>query len=222
MNLDRRTLIAAAAAVFAAPSAVLAADEAKPVPLKKVFPYFDLYLGIPAADRTRFALVYYLKINGKPAVGQTLWAVSASGARTALTTGADGRFTKLPSLVDLKSGTLDVQKARASDKYGISMEIQPLVRLTETVSAADLIAAMDQCNAAIRKKAGLIGLAIPKMEQVVFPHGEGTVVLTGGKTAAMSLVRTAPAFKPAVHPGAVAVKFTKVPARALLAGGKAK
>lgn len=220
MTLDRRALIVSAAAL-AVPVVAVAADR-KTVPLKKVFPYYDLYLGIPAAERTRFALVYYLKINGKPAAGQTLWAVSAGGVRTALTTGPDGRFARLPGLADLQGGTLDVEKARASDQYGVSMEMQPLVRLTETVAAADLVAAMDQCNAAIRKKAGLIGLAVPKMEQVVFPQGAGLVVLPGGGTAPMSTVRAAPAFRPAAHPGAVAVRFSKIPGRALLAGGKAK
>ncbi len=221
MTLDRRTLLTAAVA-FAVPAVAFADDKKKPAPLKKVFPYYDLYLGIPAAERTKFALVYYLKINGKAAAGQTLWAVSATGVRTALTTGPDGRFTKMPSLADMKTGTVDAQKAKPTDQYAVSMEMQPLVRLSETVPAADLTAAMEQCNTAIRKRAGVIGFAVPRMEQIVFPNGAGAVVLAGGNTAPMPLVRTAPAFKPAAHPGAVAVKFSRVPARALMAGGKAR
>ena len=71
MTLNRRGMILSVTALAMAPGAALAADKQKPPPpAKKVFPYYDLYLGIPAAERTRFVMNYYLRVNGKPATGQ--------------------------------------------------------------------------------------------------------------------------------------------------------
>eukprot|EP01041_Mallomonas_annulata_P024831 gene24831-45722_t len=62
---SRRTLLTLMGALALAPSAALAADG-KQVDAKKVFPYLDAYLKLPAADRSRFRLAYYVKSNGKP------------------------------------------------------------------------------------------------------------------------------------------------------------
>jgi hypothetical protein len=219
MILNRRGMILSAAALAAAPGAALAADKKAPPPARKVFPYYDLYLGIPPAERTRFVMAYYLKVNGKPAGGQALYLVTPGGGRTLLTQAADGRFTRLPTLAELKDGVLDADKKAASDKFSISMEMQPVVRLGETMATPDLVAALEQCNAAIRKKAGVIGFAAPKMEQVIFVGaGTGQAVLDGGRTAPLPAFKAMPFYRPADLPGAQALKFARVPARAILAG----
>ena len=219
MSLDRRTLILSAAALAVSPGVALAADKKGPPPAKKVFPYYDIYLGIPAAERTRFVMAYYLKVNGKPAGGQTLYVVMPGGARTLLTQAADGRFTRLPTLAELKDGVLDIDKKAEADKFSISMEMQPVARVGETMTTVDLVAALDQCNTAIRKRAGVIGFAVPKMEQVLFPNaGSGQAVLAGGKTAALPVFKGMPYYRPSEIAGAQSLKFAKVPARAILTG----
>ncbi|ATQ43952.1 hypothetical protein [Caulobacter mirabilis] len=212
-------MILSAAAFAAAPVLARAADKGELVPAKKIFPFYDLYLGIPAAERSRFAMAYYLMLNGKPTAGHTLWLVGAGGARTALPVGADGRIQKLPSLADLKANaTVDPGKRQDSDKFQISMEMQPLVQLDTELPAADLAAAIEQCNAAIRKKAGLIGFAAPKMEQVVFVGASGgQAVLAGGKTVPLPVMKGLPVYQPAALAGAQVLKFAKAPTRALLA-----
>lgn len=218
MTLDRRTLVLTAAALVAAPGLALAADKKRP-PARKVFPYYDLYLGIPAAERSRFVMAFYLKVNGKPAGGQNLYVVMPGGARTLLTQAADGRFTRLPTLAELKDGVLDVDKQNAADKFSISMEMQPVARLGETMTTADLTAALEQCNTAIKTRAGVIGFAVPKMEQVIFAGAaSGAAVLAGGKTAPLPLFKGMPFYRPAEMAGAQALKFAKAPARAILAG----
>lgn len=224
MTPSRRGLILSAAA-FAASAPVLAHAAAKgeTVAAKKIFPFYDLYLGIPAAERSRFVMAYYLKINGKTAAGHTLWLIGASGARTALPVGPDGRIQKLPTLADFKAGaTIDPAKREDAEKFSIAMEMEALVRPGETIAAADLVAAIDQCNAAIRKKAGLIGFAAPKMEQAVFVGvSAGQAVLAGGKTVPLPVTKGLPVYQPAALPGVQALKFAKAPSRVFLAG-KAK
>lgn len=218
MTLDRRTLIVSAAALATTPGLAMAADKKAP-PVRKVFAYYDVYLGVPPAERSRFVMTYYLKVNGKPAGGQNLYLVMPGGARTLLTQAADGRFTRLPTLAELKDGVLDVDRKNPTDKFSISMEMQPVVRLGETVAAADLVAALDQCNSAIRKRAGVIGFAVPRMEQVIFVGaGSGSAALAGGKAAPLPLFKGMPFYRPSDLAGAQTLKFAKAPARAILAG----
>ncbi|MDP2258664.1 MAG: hypothetical protein Q8J89_02970 [Caulobacter sp.] len=224
MSTTRRGLILTAAALAAAPGAAMAADDKKKPgpPLKKVFPYYDLYLGIPAAERSRFVMAYYLKVNGKPTSGQNLYVVMPGGARTLLTQAADGRVTRMPTLAEMKDGILDVDRKNPTDKFSVAMEMQPVVRLGETVATADLVAAIEQCNTAIRKRAGVIGFAVPKMEQVLFAGAGSGQSIAGDRVSPLPAFKAYVAFKPADHAGAQSLKFGKAPVRALLAGGKLK
>ncbi|MBP7705236.1 MAG: hypothetical protein KA105_08120 [Caulobacter sp.] len=224
MSLNRRGLILTAAAAATLPSLASAADKKKPdPPARKVFPFYDLYLGIPAAERTRFAMHYYLRLNGKPTSGQAIYVVMPNGSRTLLTQAADGRITRMPTLAELKDGVIDADERSESDKYSVSMELQPIVRLGETMSAGDLQAALEQCNTAIRKRAGVIGFAVPKMEQVLFVGaGSGQALTSAGKATTLPVFKTMVAYKPADQAGAQSLKFARVPTRAMLAGGKLK
>ena len=221
MTQNRRGLILSAAAfALAAPTLSLAADKKKPSPpARKVFPYYDLYLGIPAAERTRFVLAYYLFLNGKPASGQAIYVIQPNGTRTLLAQAPDGRITRMPTLAELKDGVVDGDRSNEDHKFSISMQMQPVVRLAETMPVADLVAAIDQCNTAIRKRAGVIGFAAPKMEQVMFVGaGSGQAVLAGGKTVALPTFKGMPFYRPAALPGVQSLTFAKAPTRALLAG----
>lgn len=222
MTLSRRGLILTAAAAAALPSVSFAADRKKPPPAKKVFPYYDLYLGIPAAERTRFVMNYYLRLNGKPTSGQGLYVVMPNGSRTLLTQAADGRITRMPTLAELKDGVIDADERQETDKYSLSMELQPVLRLGETVSVADVQAAIEQCNTAIKKRAGLIGFAVPRMEQVLFAGAGTGQAIAGAKVSPLPVFKAYVAYKPADHVGAQSLKFARPPARALLAGGKLK
>lgn len=222
MSLSRRDLILTAAAAAALPSLAWADDKKQPdPPVKKVFRFYDVYLGIPAAERSRFAMNYYLKVNGKPASGQDIFVVMPGGARVLLAQAADGRLTRMPTLAEWKDGVLVANKKAQGDKFSLTMELNPLVKLGETIATADIQAAIDQCNAAVKKRAGVIGFAVPKMEQVLFA-GAGSGQALGAKTTALPVFKSYVAYKPADHPGAQSLKFAKAPVRAQLAGGKLK
>ena len=94
-----------------------------------------------------------------------------------------------------------------------------MLRLGETVSVADVQAAIDQCNAAIRKRAGVIGFAVPKMEQVLFVGaGSGLALRAGGGTAPLPAFKAMPFYRPAELTGVQTLKFARAPTRAILAG----
>ncbi len=85
-----------------------AAKRAEPLKLGKIFPYYDAYLRIPAAERTRFQLGYFLMQNGRPAAGAPVFAVD-NGTRTPIAVGPDGRMTP-PPLALLRSKTATARK----------------------------------------------------------------------------------------------------------------
>jgi len=220
MSLTRRSLALAALAAAAAGPA-FAADGPEGIPAKKMFPFLDLYLGIPAQDRTKFVMAYYLRQNGKPASGVTLTLIGANGARSPIPVGPDGRLQRTPALADLKDGQITLVKADPASKFQLSMELQPATRMADALPAGELAASITQCKAAIKAKAGVIGFAAPKIEQVVFAGvPAGTAVFADGRTAALPLFKGMPAWDPAAMPGVASLKFAKAPSRAMLAGKK--
>lgn len=218
MTLTRRGLTGVALATLAAGPA-FAADAQRTFPAKKMFPFLDLYLGIPPADRSRFVLAYYLRRDGKSATGVTLTLIGASGARSTIPIGADGRLLKTPSIIDLKAGQIVIEKGDPAAKFQLTMEMQATTRMAEALPAGELAAAIAQCRAAIKAKAGVIGFAAPKIEQVAFAGVTGgSAVFADGRVAALPLYKGMPAYDPAAWAGVVSLKFARVPSRALLAG----
>lgn len=222
MSLNRRDLVLTAAAVAALPASALAADKKGPPPANKVFRFWDLYLGIPAAERSRFAMNFYLHLNGKPTTGQPVYLVMPGGGRTLLTQAADGRITRMPTLAEWKDGVVEADERNEKDRYSLPMELNPIVRLGETVATSDLQASIDQCNSAIRRRAGVIGFAVPKMEQVLFAGAGSGQAVAGAKATPLPVFKSYVAYKPADQAGAQSLRFAKAPVRALLAGGKLK
>lgn len=215
MTLHRRLFLAAGLAAAAGPAL---AEPPRTVPAKKIFPYLDLYLSIPPAERTRFTLGYYLKRDGKPFSGAGFVLLGPGGSRTPLPLAANGRFTRTPSLADLKADAQVEVPPAGQGRFQLSMEMEPLIAMAQTMNAGDFAAAIDQCAAAIRKKAGLLGFAVPKISQVAFVGvPAGSAVLPGGRAAALPLVKAMPAYSPSALPGATELRFAKAPARAVLA-----
>lgn len=218
MSLTRRGLAGVALAALAA-GPVLAADGPKTIPAKKLFPFLDLYLGIPPADRSRFVLAYYLRSNGKPATGVVVTLIGASGARATIPVGPDGRLLKTPSIADLKGGQISIARSDPAAKFQLTMEMQAVARMAEALPAAELAAAVAQCRAAIKARAGVIGFAAPKIEQVAFAGVTGgSALFADGRTAPLPLYKGMPAYDPAALAGAVSLTFPRAPSRALLAG----
>jgi hypothetical protein len=204
--IARRTLLLAAAAAMLAGSA-LAAE--KVVEAKKMFPYLEAFLKLPAAERTRFSLTYVFRQDGHPA-SQAMWIVEGA-TRTPLRL-VEGRVQRLPTLAQLEDGKIAIA-ADPATKFSVAMDALPAAPPAAEMDARDLAAAVAQAEAGVRKLAGPLGFMAPKITEALF-HGAsgGKVRFADGRRAALPLDKGTPAFNPANLPGAVSVRFQKAPA----------
>jgi hypothetical protein len=215
--MRRRHVLALLAAAAAAPGSALA-DDAKQ-PLTKAFAFLDAYLGLPAAQRSRFYLAYRATRDKRPVSGVQAAIVAPGGARTPVAFDGAGRVTHLPSLAELKSGA-SFEPVGAPFKLGL--ELRYAGAASAHIDPAELIAALAQTNAAIAKLAGVMAAVVPKLTTAFFPDsGGGQAVLADGRTApllvfAAPMVGMVPYFEPAAAVGAKAVLLTRAPSRILL------
>jgi hypothetical protein len=100
-GLSRRAALAAGLSLLMVSGAAAQQKEGPP-PIKSVFKYLDAYWKIPAAERSRFTLAYYMKgLNGGAPAGVKMYVVQG-GERTALDIASNGRV-ELPTLAMLNS-----------------------------------------------------------------------------------------------------------------------
>jgi hypothetical protein len=218
--MRRRDLLALVAASLAAPGAALADDNR--VALSKAFPMLEAYLGVPAAERSRFYLAYRAVRDKRPTsdaraaiVGPGSGAVPLGFDRSGFVT------TRLPSLAELKGGG---EFVIAGQPFKLQPEARCAIAPSARIEAGELAAAIAQANAAIAKAAGPLAAIIPKMTAVFFPDAAGGhAVLADGRQTPLP-VFNAPNFgmvaffEPAKAPTARAVAFAKPPSRVLLGG----
>ena len=134
MSQTRRVLIASALALAAVPA--WAADK-KSVEVGKAFPYLENYWKLPAGERSRFAVVYYLKRDGRPAAGLK-GAIVMGATRIPVSISATGRVAPLPTLAQIRGGAKIEFDVPAETRFSMSMQIEPTARPAVEMSAPDL------------------------------------------------------------------------------------
>ncbi len=199
------------AGLLALAVATPAGAEERRVPVKKVFPYLDAYLRIPAGQRSRFVPVYVFA-KTRPT---GLWVVEGA-ARMPLPIGADGRVLRLPTGEQMERGEVLVSGADKA-RYSVRLEMHPLIAPAAEMDAASLAAAVAQAGAAVKAFAGPLSFAAPKFSGVLFQGGaQGEVIYADGRRATLPLDKGVARFNPADHPGARVVHFTKAPASLII------
>ncbi|MDO1557837.1 hypothetical protein Q0812_00155 [Brevundimonas sp. 2R-24] len=206
-NISRRTLVAGIAIAAAGPA--LAQDAPRTVAVRRVFPYLDRYLGLPANQRDRFTLAYYVTRNDQPARGLTGY-ILLNGARTPITVGQDGR-APMPSLAQWRDGQIGFDVPPGTS-LGVNMEMQPNVPASQAISAPALAAALEQAAVAMRRAAGVLGFAAPRLDAVIL-RGAGSARVEGGAGGALPLRGGHPYFKPSDYPGAALIRASRRPER---------
>ena len=230
MTTKRRAALAALSILLACAAAGEApaqaqsrgtAPAAKAAPkVKSLFPYWENYQRIPAAERSRFQLAYRLLSNDKPATDIALFAVDGA-RREPIAVSADGRV-RPPSLDFFRSKTavLDASGARGR-KMEVNLELLASAPApAREIEAGEVSATLNQANTAIRKAAGIVGLVAPKMGRVVFTGaGAGEMVDAQGRRTPLPMQagESGPYFQPAAAPGARRVVLARAPSRIMLA-----
>lgn len=212
MTTTRRAALTGLAALLPLALAGEAMAKSKAIEIGKLFPFLDLYLGIPAADRTRFTLAYFYKMEAGGPMTMTL--VAKDGTRTPLPLGPDGRVNRLPTLAEIKSKAMIELNAPDGSKFKGQMMMLAKVSPAATMSVTELNAAVTQCQAAIKAKAGLIGFAAPKIKRVVLHGaGSGTAIDAKGASRPLPVIAGAPSYDPELMPGMVTLKLARAPSR---------
>ena len=205
-HASRRTMLAGAFALICAAQAA-AAD--KLVDPKKVFSYLDAYLKLPAAERSRFKINYYLHVGPAPLTAP-VWLVEGA-KRTPIPLRADGRVERLPTLAQLDAAKLQFG-VEPGTKLGCTVGIETIALPAAEMDAREVAAALVQAAAGVRKAAGIMAMAMPKLTQVSFPGvPSGEIVMADGKRAPMPLLKGVPSFTPTDFPAAKTLRFPKAP-----------
>lgn len=212
MTTTRRAALTGLAALLPLSLAGEAFAKSKAIEIGKLFPYLDLYLGIPASDRTKFTIAYFYRIEAGGPMTMTL--VGADGTRTPLPLGPDGRVNRLPTLADIKAKAKIEMAAPDGSKFKGQIMMLARVAPAAAMSATDLAAAISQCQLAIKAKAGLIGFAAPKIKRVVLHGaGSGTAIDANGVSKPLPVTAGAPSYDPELMPGIVTLKLARAPSR---------
>jgi hypothetical protein len=207
-DTSRRTILLGALAL-AVPAAASAAMTDKLVDPKKAFTYLDAYLKLPPAERSRFRINYYFHIGGQPLTAP-VWIVEGA-RRTPVPLRADGRVERLPTLAQLDSAKLQFGVEEGT-KLGCTIGIETIAPPAAEMDAREVAAALAQAAVGVKKAAGIMAMAMPKLSQVSFPGvASGEVVMADGKHAPLPLLKGVPSFKPTDFPAAKTLRFPKAP-----------
>lgn len=210
-----KTIPVAALLVWLAAPAAMAQPAAGAAPraveASRIFPYLDKYWSLPPAERSRFTPTYYLRQDGHAARDVSL-SLARGGTREPLPVAGDGRVERLPSAGDVAAKLPVMVDAPKGAKLSSGMELEATLRPATELPAGELVAAIDQSNAAIHRFAGLLGFAAPHMSRVVFRGpASGVAILADGRTVPLANSAAGLAFDPALVKGARTIRLASAP-----------
>ena len=204
--------LAALGLVSTAQAQTALGEGVRQVPVKKLFPYFDLYLGLPPQDRDGFHLEYLVKSSEtsvRPRMVYTLGSV-----RTPIQLDSKGKILTMPDMTMLQQGKVEVPAT--SPRGEIVLNLEPVVPLSRTIPANAVSNSISDYAKAI-SRAGPLALAIPKLTGIAFRGvASGQVVFADGRKVSLPVERGHPVFRPSQSTmrGAVSLEFPAVPSRA--------
>ena len=214
MSLSRRFVLITLA--VAAVATMAAAPPQKSVPTSKAFPYLENYLKLPPAERSRFTMGYFLTLGGKPATSVKAWLVDGA-KRTPMTIGADGRVLRMPNLGELERKATVELEVSPDAKFGLQLQMEPLVTRGPEMDAQALAAAAVQADAAVKKAAGVLGFAAPHMTRVYFKDASGgEAVFADGHAVKLGVLKGFAFYDIEAERGAKTIRFSKAPTLAMI------
>jgi len=175
----------------------------------KAFPFAANYQRLPAADRSRFTAAYYFRVGGQPLTAPA-WIVT-DGQRVALPLDANGRAGRLPTLAELDHGKLEIA-IDAQTKLSVNLTVEPAIAPAADLDAQELALAIAQAATGSKKAAGLLALALPRFDDVIFVGaGSGEIEFADGHKAPLPMVKGHPAYTPSAQPNARRIHLARTP-----------
>ena len=208
--MNRRSLALMAAVALLAPATSAFAAN-KTLTAQRLYRYYDNYLALPAAERSHFTVGYILTQDGKP-LSAPVWMVDGA-RRTPIPLSSDGRMLRLPTAAELASAKVEIGIDETA-KIGLSLGPEASGPRATDLDAHDLASAVSQAASGMKKMAGIMALAVPKVQEVAFVgSGSGEVEFSDGHRAALPLVKGAPTYNPANQPNAKRIHLAKPPTK---------
>jgi hypothetical protein len=182
------------------------------------------YLNLPVAQRNLFNVYYIVRIKNA-APGTVTAELLDQGKVSPIHFASDGRVSPLPTRDQLNRGAKVVFHAPKQASYAMKVRVFSTQPIARDYDAAGLAAGVRQANTALTHIAGIMAMAVPKLDRVYFPGGVGgTVRMSDGKEMPLPKALAGddypagtPYFVPAKMPSAAHITLTKAPEAAMLA-----
>lgn len=185
-------------------------SEARTIPIKRAFQFYDLYTSLPPQDRDGFRLSY--KLKAAPGSPRPQLSYVLANARTPIELAPDGTVLNMPSAALYANGNIDVPAGQG--RLSIGLDLHPIIPLGPSIAVTSVSNALNDYRAALRR-AGPLAAFAPKLESIRFVGGSnGQAVFGDGRRVALP---TAPEggflFKPTapVNRGVTALSFASSP-----------
>lgn len=186
-----------------------AAQGVRTVPLEKMFPYLSAYQSMAPVERDSFRLDYRMR---KPDAGVT--GVMVNGARRVpIQLDAGGWVQNPPDAAMLRGGVFETTATR-EQKFSVGLTVRPVIALAASMPAADSAESVAEIGAGIRRFAGVLGFAAPRITGVVYKGvRSGAAVTSDGRRIPLPLEKGEPVYRPTAPAmrGAARLEFPSAP-----------
>lgn len=186
------------------------------------FPGYKGFLNLSPAERSQISVYYLLRIKRCDA-SKVSASLNVNGRTTPLRIAPDGRIEPLPTRAQLNSGARITTVRPESCSVAMKLKVTTTQGLKASYDAHDLAQGVDQGNSAMRKIAGILAIALDKLDRVYFiGGGDAVAVMDNGQK--QPLPRTSgrsdypagtPYFVPSQMRDAARIELSRTPSNVL-------
>ena len=188
---------------------------ARSVEVKKVFGYYDVYLRLAPHERDGFNMSYQMTARDGGAFPQMTYRLG--NVRTPIQIAPNGKVLTMPDARMFQTGQIEIAAGQPS--ASMSLDVEPIIPLSRTISVADASNPLNDYAAAVRQ-AGPLAILAPKFSGILFIGGTGgQAVFANGRRLSLPTAAGGTVFKPSAPSmrGAISLTFPTAPNDAVFA-----
>jgi len=188
----------------------------------QAFPGLKVYYNMPASQRSQLGVYYIVKIKHvDPSQVQIVLHDGRNNIPLRIESG--GRISPMPTREQLNRGDTITISGPADGSYAIKIRPYSTQAPSKLYDAGGLVTGIRQSNSAMSQAAGILAMALPKIDRVYFVGGgDATAVMANGREVPLPETESqgdypaeTPYFVPAEMSGAVKIKLSATPVVAL-------